>query len=83
MSLKLAALAVAIPLAAMVCLPWASAQPPQQITPEQQAAQSTILELTGQKLDLTTRLIAAQRQVDDLQRQLTEAKKLASTEPPK
>lgn len=73
-----------LPILFLIVLPPAAfAQAPQQqLTPDQQASQTMILELTGQKLSLQAQVIAAQRQIDDLNRQLTEAKKLASTDKP-
>jgi hypothetical protein len=57
-------------------LAWGQA-PQEPMSPQIQALQQTVIKLTGEALDWQTRAIELQRQVDDLTRQLTEAKKTA------
>ncbi len=66
----------AIATALMLMIPVAAiAQQPPTQPPEIQALQESILQLTSEKLQWHAQAIALQRQVADLQRQLTEAKK--------
>ncbi len=54
-------------------LAWAQ-QPQQPLTPAMQAAQSTIIELTGQKLEWQARAIELTAEVAALRKQIEDAK---------
>lgn len=59
----------------------ALAQQPALLSPQVQACQQTILQLTGDKLEWQTQAIALQRHIDDLNKQLASVE--SKPEPPK